>query len=170
MNQVTAMTIGIGVLGALANFLTATTLPVPIWVVFIAWASFFVMGGGIAGLGRAALAGLTGVAIASLTLLLIAFTSAGAVLASVLVGLGSAAMVQASRIPVISVVPCIVFGFASTVGTTMATGEPITSLALDNPGLVAAVAVLAGAAFGFAHETMAGWLASQSAADTAEES
>ncbi|WP_329955914.1 DUF1097 family protein [Cupriavidus necator] len=31
------------------TYLTATVFPVPVWATFIAWASFFVVGGGTAG-------------------------------------------------------------------------------------------------------------------------
>ena len=36
MRHMTAMSIGIGILGALATYLTATMLPLPVWVIFIA--------------------------------------------------------------------------------------------------------------------------------------
>ena len=43
------MTLSIGVLGGVAVAFTADVITVPIWVVFLAWASFFFVGGGIAG-------------------------------------------------------------------------------------------------------------------------
>ncbi len=60
MNEMTAMSIGIGVLGGLATFLTATILPLPVWVIFIAWASFFAAGGKVAGLRKSVTSNLTG--------------------------------------------------------------------------------------------------------------
>jgi len=48
MDSRTALTLSIGVLGGLAVALTAEVITVPIWVVFLAWASFFFVGGGIA--------------------------------------------------------------------------------------------------------------------------
>jgi hypothetical protein len=42
-----------------------------------------------------------------------------------------------------------VLGFACTVGAVAALGVPITQVSMSNPALVAAAAVLAGAAFGF---------------------
>ncbi|BCQ28932.1 hypothetical protein NK8_71220 (plasmid) [Caballeronia sp. NK8] len=55
---------------------------------FIAWASFFVLGGGRAGFVKSVALNLTGLVIASLTLLCIATTSGGAVAVAVLVGIG----------------------------------------------------------------------------------
>ena len=47
MDSRTALTLSIGVLGGLAVVLTAEVITVPIWVVFLAWASFFFVGGDI---------------------------------------------------------------------------------------------------------------------------
>jgi hypothetical protein len=61
-------------------------------------------------------------------------------------------MVQASKVPLLSAIPAIVWGFASTVGTTIATGKSITTLGLENPGLVAAAAMVLGGCFGLLSE------------------
>jgi hypothetical protein len=91
--------------------------------------------------------------IASLTLLCIATTSGSAFAVAVLVGIGSAAMVQASKLKLLDVLPAIVWGFASTVGTTVATGKAITTVGIQNPALVAAAALVTGAVFGIVSET-----------------
>jgi len=155
MKKPEALSVSIGVLGAVDTFVTATLIPVPVWVTFIAWASFVVVGGGRRGWVQSLACNGTGIVIASLTLLVIALSSAGAVGAAVLVGIGSAAMVQASKVPLLAPTPAIVWGFASLVGTTFATGVPITTLGLNNPLLVAALAMLIGASFGFAAEAFA---------------
>ena len=49
MKKPEAYTLSIGVLAVADTWLTGTLLPVPVWVTFIAWASFFVLGGGRAG-------------------------------------------------------------------------------------------------------------------------
>lgn len=152
MRHMTAMSIGIGILGALATYLTATMLPLPVWVIFIAWASFFTAGGGIAGLKQSVASNLTGVGIASLSLLATASLGGAPITAAICVGVVSAAMVQFGRVELLSLTPTVVFGFASTVGTSAALGLPITHVGLDNPGLVAAAAVVLGGIFGISHE------------------
>ncbi|MBD3885385.1 DUF1097 domain-containing protein [Phormidium tenue FACHB-886] len=152
MRKLDAYSISIGVLGAVDTYLTATLILVPVWVTFIAWASFFILGGKSSGLKQSIASNLTGVAIASLTLLSIALLNANPLVAAICVGLGSAAMVQVSKIPLLSAVPAIVWGFASTVGTTIATGNPITAPGLDNPALVAAAAMILGNVFGYLSE------------------
>ncbi|CAB3754724.1 DUF1097 domain-containing protein [Paraburkholderia solisilvae] len=152
MKQSDAYTLSIGMLAVVDTWLTSTVLPIPVWVTFIAWASFFVLGGGTAGFLKSVASNLTGLVISSLTLLAIATTSNTAMAIALCVGIGSAAMVQASKIKLLDVLPAIVWGFASTVGTTVATGKAITTLAPSNPALVAAAALVIGAVFGFVSE------------------
>lgn len=152
MKQLEAYSISIGVLGAVDTFLTATVIPVPVWVTFIAWASFFILGGKFEGLKRSIASNLTGIIIASLTLIAISVLNGNPVIAAICVGIGSAAMVQASKISLLSAIPAIVWGFASTVGTTVATNTPITTLDWNNPALVAATAMILGGIFGFLSE------------------
>ena len=154
MKKPEAYTLSIGVLAVADTYLTGTLLPVPVWVTFIAWASFFVLGGGRAGFIKSVASNLTGLVIASLTLLCITTTSGSALAVAVLVGIGSAAMVQASKIKLLDVLPAIVWGFASTVGTTVATGKAITTAGIANPALVAATALVTGAVFGFVSEVV----------------
>ncbi|MBD1918308.1 MULTISPECIES: DUF1097 domain-containing protein [Cyanophyceae] len=152
MKKLDAYSVSIGALGAVDTYLTATVILVPVWVTFIAWASFFILGGKASGLKQSIASNLTGIVIASLTLLTITALGANPFIAAVCVGLGSAAMVQASKVPLLTAIPAIVWGFASTVGTTVATGVPITTVGLTNPGLVAAVAMILGGLFGYLSE------------------
>lgn len=154
MKKPEAYTLSIGVLAVADTWLTGTIFPVPVWVTFIAWASFFVLGGGRAGFVKSVASNLTGLVIASATLLCISGTSGSALIVAVCVGVGSAAMVQASKIKLLDVLPAIVWGFASTVGTTVATGHAITTAGIGNPALVAAAALVTGAAFGFVSEVV----------------
>lgn len=152
MKSKEAYTVSIGVLAVVDTYLTATVLPVPVWVTFIAWASFFIVGGGNKGLVQSVASNLTGLAISSATLLAIAMAPGTPLMAAILVGIGSAAMVQASKATLLGILPAIVWGFASTVGTTVATGKPITTVGIDNPALVAATALVVGALFGWVSE------------------
>ncbi|PSB22542.1 DUF1097 domain-containing protein [filamentous cyanobacterium CCP1] len=152
MKKLDAYSVSIGVLGGIDTYLTATVILVPVWVTFIAWASFFILGGGKAGLVQSIVSNLTGILIASLTLLAIALIGDNAVVAAICVGIGSAAMVQVSKIPILTAIPAIVWGFASMVGTSVATGMPITTAGLNNPGIVAAAAMILGGLFGYLSE------------------
>jgi len=154
MKKSEAYTVSIGLLAFADTYLTATVFPVPVWVTFIAWASFFVVGGGTAGFVKSIASNLTGLVIASLSLLAIANSNQTPVIAAICVGVGSAAMVQASRLKLLDVLPAVVWGFASTVGTTVATGQAITTVGIHNPALVAAAALITGALFGIVSERL----------------
>jgi hypothetical protein len=145
--------------------MTATVLTIPVWVIFIAWASFFMLGAGAGGMVKSIASNLAGVVIASLTLLVIHALGGGTAIAAIAVGVGSAAMVQASKIGLLSKIPAIVWGFAATVGTVAATGHDITTASISNPALVAALSVVLGAVFGIASEY---WGAAMTALPAAE--
>lgn len=151
MSKATALSISVGILGGLSTWMTATVWPLPVWVLFLAWASFFFVGTGPRGLVTSVACNWVGIAIATCTLAVVGATSSAALLA-VAVGVGSLTMVQVSRLPRLSATPAIVFGFAMTVGTIAATGHDILTPGASNPALVAAVTALVGAGFGIASE------------------
>lgn len=151
MSKTTALSISVGVLGMVSTLMTATVWNLPVWVLFLAWASFFFVGSGVSGLAKSVACNWTGIAIATCTLLAVQGTT-GALWLSIAVGLGSFAMVQASRLSWISATPAIVFGFAMTVGTIAATGHSLTDLGVSNPALIAATTALVGGLYGVASE------------------
>lgn len=155
MTPLIALTISIAVLGGVDTYLTATILPIPVWVTFIAWASFFACGGGTAGFVKSVLSNWTGVLIATLSLLAITAMPTSPAWAAICVGVGSGAMVLASAAKVLGYPPAIVFGFASFVGTVVATNHPVTQGGLSHPTLVAALSMLVGACFGYVSEVFA---------------
>ncbi|ALZ25331.1 DUF1097 domain-containing protein [Pseudomonas aeruginosa] len=161
MKKQEAYTVSIGLLAVLDTYLTATVWPVPVWVTFIAWASFFIVGGGNAGFVRSVASNLAGLVISSLVLLGIATVSEAPFFIAILVGAGSALMVQASKVQLLSILPAIVWGFASTVGTTAVGGKPMTTPGLENPALIAAAALITGAVFGYVSERVGDALTSE---------
>ncbi|MBY5516845.1 DUF1097 domain-containing protein [Rhizobium leguminosarum] len=152
MPPLVAAMISLGVLGAIDTYITATVFPVPVWVTFIAWASFFACGGGQRGLIKSIVSNWTGIIIATITLLIIQFAPAHPIFVAILVGLGTSAMVLASSIPILSFTPAIVFGFASFVGTTAATNTTVVTSGINHPTLVAMAAMLLGGVFGLLSE------------------
>lgn len=155
MDSRSALTLSIGVLGGLAVVLTAEVITVPIWVVFLTWASFFFVGGGVGGWVRSLSSNIVGVIIASASLYGAHLMGGSLLATAVAVGIGSALMVQASWVPLLSTTPAVVVGFASTVSTVAGTGSGITVTTISHPTLVAAVACLLGASFGLLSEYVA---------------
>ena len=155
MDQRSALTLSIGVLGGVAVAFTATVNTVPIRVVFLAWASFFFVGGGPAGWVRSVASNLVGVVIACASLYAAHLFGGSLTAVAICVGIGSALMVQASWIGLLSTTPAVVVGFASTVSTVAGTGQLVTETSISHPGLVAACACVLGATFGIASEYLA---------------
>jgi hypothetical protein len=137
MSKVTALSISVGIFGVISTLITATIWNLPVWVLFFAWASFFFVGSGLSGFVTSVACNWAGIAIAAARLLSVQGTTS-ALWLSIAVGIGSFAMVQASRLPWISATPAIVFGFAMTVGTIAATRNGITTSGVSNPALIAA--------------------------------
>lgn len=163
MKPLFALTTSIAILGGLDTYLTATILPIPVWVTFIAWASFFACGGGTAGFVKSIMSNWSGIFIASCSMLAIAAMPSSPALAGLSVGIGSGAMILVSSLPGFGFPPAIVFGFASLVGTMVATGHPITEVSVQNPAIIAAIAMLVGDAFGFVSEKFANALTARAA-------
>lgn len=155
MDSRSALTLSIGVLGGVAVAFTATVITVPIWVVFLAWASFFFVGGGPAGWVRSVASNLVGVLIAVASLYAAYLLGGSLVATAIAVGVGSALMVQASWVGLLSTTPAVVVGFASTVSTVAGTGVLVHEASISHPGLVAACACVLGATFGIASEYLA---------------
>lgn len=83
MRKLDAYSVSIGVLGAVDTYLTATVILVPVWVTFIAWASFFILGGKLSALKQSIASNLMGIVIASLTLLAISALNANPLLVAI---------------------------------------------------------------------------------------
>ena len=152
MPPLVAAMISLGVLGAIDTYITATILPLPVWVTFIAWASFFACGGGSQGFVKSVASNWTGIIIASISLLAIHLAPSNPIFAAIFVGLGTSAMVAVSVWPLLSFTPAVVFGFASFVGTGAATDTTIATSGIAHPTLVAMAAMLLGACFGYVSE------------------
>lgn len=163
MSNYVALVISIGLLAVGDTYLTATILPIPVWVTFIAWASFFACGGGKAGFVQSVLSNWSGILIAAASLFCIGLLGGSAVAAAICVGTGSAGMIVVTKLRLIPYPPAIVFGFASFVGTTAATGHGVTTPGIENPILIAGFSMLVGAAFGFVSEVFANALTTRSA-------
>jgi hypothetical protein len=154
-----ASTVSIGLLAGLSCLLTGFVITVPIWVLFIGWASFFAAGGGVDGAAKSLVMNGLGIASATATMLAIAALggSTWAVAGCVVVGAGI--LVFITRDGLLSFTPAGFFGFASVVGTIAATGTAITaSVSFTHPVVLVLGAIVLGTAFGFASEWLGGLL------------
>ncbi len=175
MSANTALAISVGVLGAVATWLFLGPLggALAIWAAFIAWGCFFHCGGQEQGLQSAILNNAAGAIIAGITLFVATTTGVADSLglpiwAAICVGVGVAAIVLLSNVPVFAAVPAQVYGFASVVAYTLMTKDDagnltaagsLTAASLDNPVVVVILSMILGAIFGYVSEKVAGMLA-----------
>jgi hypothetical protein len=145
----TASTVVIGVLAVLSCLLTAYVITVPVWVVFVGWASFFAAGGGTAGLAKSLLMSFVGVIVAVLVLLVVQPFGGSAWSVAVAVGIGAAILVALSAVKGLEFTPAGFLGFASTFGVLAAGGGGVLdSVSFTHPVVQVVVALLIGAFFG----------------------
>jgi hypothetical protein len=167
MSSNTALAISVGVLGAIATYLFLGPLggALAIWAAFIAWGCYFHCGGKEQGLQSAILNNAAGAVIGGLTLLAAGAAIGGsmpaAVWPAICVGIGVAAMVLLANVPMFSVIPAQVYGFASVVAYTLMkdAGGSLTAASMENPVVVVILSMIIGAVFGYVSEKLAGMLA-----------
>ena len=163
MNLVTALALVIGLLGGVATLLFIGPLApfgLQIWAAFLAWASFFGAGGTRDALVKSLAANLWGVLWATIALVLVGkFGGGGVVVIGAIVGVAVGLMILGAHIPLLSVVPAQVYGFAPTAAFGLLKGAPGTDLGLGTgPFTTIAVSMIIGALFGFASAKIAAML------------
>jgi len=151
MQARTASTLVIGVLAALSCLLTAYVIMVPVWVVFIAWASFFAAGGGTSGLAKSLVMSVVGVIVGVLVVLAVQPFGGAAWSVAVAVGVGAAILVALSAVKGLEFTPAGFLGFASLFGVLSAGGGGVLDpVSFTHPAVQVVVALIIGAVFGLA--------------------
>ena len=165
MSANTALAVSVGVLGAIATWLFLGPLggALAIWAAFIAWGCYFHCGGKEQGLQSTIVNNAAGALIAGITLMVAGAAIGGslpaAVWPAICVGLGVAAMVLLANVPMFSVIPAQVYGFASVAAYSLMKGGSMTAMSLENPVVVVILSMAIGAVFGYVSEKLAGMLA-----------
>lgn len=163
MNLVTALAIVIGVMGAGATYVVlgpAASLGLQIWIVFIAWGSFFHCGGGEAGLKNSVVANIWGAICATVALVLIAKVGGNSLpVISAIVGVTVAVMILGAQVPLLAAIPAAVYGYAATAGYTLLTKGDALNFALTGPLPTVALSCIAGGVLGYVSGKIAGALA-----------
>lgn len=164
MNLVTALALVIGALGALATWLfldPLSALGLQIWAAFIAWGSFYHCGGGDAGLKNSIVGAIWGALMATVALIAMPIVGMGAVGAGLCVGATVVAMILGAHVPLLSVIPAAVYGYASTAAfALMKSGAVADSAAITtSPFLNIVVSMIIGSLLGYVSEKLAKSLA-----------
>jgi Protein of unknown function (DUF1097) len=161
MNIITALAIVIGALAAVATYLClGTGLGLQVWALFIGWGCFFHAGGKEAGVKNSAINHIWGAIVAAIALILVAKIGGGTLGASIIVGVSVVVLVLGAHLPLLSVIPAAVYGYASTAALCLLSG-----VALGEPGAVikaaamVVISMIIGNCFGYVSEKLASSLA-----------
>jgi hypothetical protein len=150
-----ASTVVIGLLAGLSCLVTAYVVEVPIWVLFIAWASFFAAGGGTQGFVRSLTMNVAGIASAVASLAVIEALGGEPWAVALTVVFGAGILVAIGDLDLLSFTPAGFLGFASIVGTVSASGISVTAaITFDHPAVQVLVAMALGAVFGIVSEKL----------------
>ncbi len=160
MSQLSALSLSIGVLGAVATWLFLTVGGILIWAGFIGWACYFHNGGTNEALKTTIICNIFGSLCAWAAAMLIlgiplANTLTLPVWAGICVGVLVWALCMAANIKALSSIPSSVYGFAATFAFLLQTPEMLslanlTSLTLKNAFIVVSLSMVIGALFGYA--------------------
>lgn len=176
MTSLVALSVSIGVLGAVATWLALGPLSgiIIIWTVFVGWATFFAVGGDSAALKKAIIHNVFGVICAWVAALIILGIPLGDTIglpiwAAIVVGVTVLAMCLAAHVQALSTIPASVFGYASTFAFLLQTPDALstgalTSVSFDNALLVIAVSLIVGAIFGLLSGKLGGALTAKAPA------
>ncbi len=167
MNQLTALSISIGVLAGLATFLAVGPLSGVffIWAATISWAAYFALGGTTEAAKNTAVCGIFGVALATYAAVLITKISPDAMLgfpltAAFIVTVSVIVLCLAANIPALSAIPASVLGYSATFAYLLQTPsklspEVLLNVGWDNPMLIVSFSLALGVGFGIASAKLA---------------
>jgi len=170
MTSLVALSVSIGVLGAVATWLALGPLAgfFLIWVGFIAWATFFATGGNNAALKTTIVCGIWGVIcawVAGLILTNVAVALPANAWPAIVVGVTVLVLCLGAHVEMLSNIPAAVYGYAATAALMLMGGAlstegagALTAANFTNPLIIVSVSIVIGAVFGLLSGKLAGAL------------
>ena len=154
-NETWALAVAFGVASVPWTYAFVAEFHLPLWPSFVASASFFAAGGGVAGLVRGYVGNVAGIGYAVATLLVVGAVGGGPLALALVVG---AFMLVASLhafVPRLGFSPAAFFGYATLFGVHAAGAGAFGLGGLAGEALAAIVAMLLGACIGLAVDGVA---------------
>jgi hypothetical protein len=169
MTQLLAVSLSIGILGAIWAFLALGPLSafVLVWAGFIAWGCFFHSGADTKALAKTIVGNTYGALVAWIALLIIVnvpVPALGTFWSAIVVGVTVFCLVIVASVDLLSVVPANVYGYAALVAYSLhqpsaaaATGplQNLVSPSFANPLVLLIVSMVIGALFGYVSDQVA---------------
>ena len=166
MSQLVALSLSIGVLGAVATFLFLSFMPhYLIWAAFIAWGCYFATGGNTEALKKTITCNIFGAICGWVAAVLIVSLQGAAAMNSVIVGVTLLVMCLAAHVGALATIPASVFGYACVFAFALSnpaqtfTKESLMSATPANALVAVVASMVIGAIFGLLSSKMSGALA-----------
>ena len=158
MNLINALSISIGVLAAVATYLSlGTGLGLQVWALFLGWGSFYHAGGKMDGLKNSAINHVWGAVLAALALFAIGTVAGSVLVTSIIVGISVVILVLGAHTPALATIPAGVYGYASTAAFCLLTAVALGDItAVFKATAVVVVSLIVGNIFGLVSEKAAG--------------
>ncbi|MBP2562527.1 hypothetical protein J2857_005318 [Neorhizobium galegae] len=172
MPTVLATALGVGILGGIATWGFLSIGTILIWAAFVAWASFFAIGGDNRAVGLNITSNAFGVFVAWIVALLILSSPVAGLPAPIWVGLlvfiSVVVYILASPFAPVSSVPAVTLGYATTFAYISQTPDAFTyasllSASFKNVLIVIIVSMTIGTLFGYASAKLSAAFASKTA-------
>lgn len=164
MNLINALSISIGLLAAVATYLSfgtslGTVLGLQVWALFIGWGSFYHAGGKTDGLTKSAINHIWGAGLAAIALFAIGTIAGSVLVTSIIVGISVVILVLGAHAPALATIPAGVYGYASTAGFCLLTAVALGDfVAVLKGAIIVVLSLIVGNIFGFVSEKGAGML------------
>ncbi len=166
MDLIVALAISIGVLGGIATWVCLGLLAgasLQIWAIFIAWACFYHCGGGETGLKNTIICNIVGAIIAWIALVIVVNTGSiggsmpAGVWAGIVVGVTVFILVLLAKVPALSAIPAMVYGYAAVAAFFLLSGANanVTAGNFTNPLVAVIVSMVIGAVLGYISQKIA---------------
>jgi len=173
MKQLSALSLAIGILGAVATFICLKFGGLLIWAVFIAWGCFFQCGGDDSALRNTIVSNIFGSLVASIGALIIlnvplANSLSLPLWAAIVVGVTVWLICIAANVKALSTIPANVYGYAATFAFLLQTPDKLstsalTSVSMSNAFIAVSISMVVGALFGYASGKLGATLTSKTA-------
>ena len=139
-----SLSVSVGIVGAIATYVSGAWDTYNVWIGFIAWGAFLALNNDMKNTIQS---GVMGAVLAAVMFILAGNLGAAAWCLPVAVGQTVFALVWLTSMPMFTSATTAVYTYAATVGLVVGTGGDVASQSMDNPLVTVIVSIVLGCVF-----------------------
>ena len=139
-----SLSVSVGIVGAIATYVSGAWDTYNVWIGFIAWGAFLALNNDM---NNTIQSGVMGAVLAAVMFILAGKLGSAAWCLPVAVGLTVFALVWLTSMPMFTSATTAVYTYAATVGLVVGTGGDVASQSMDNPLVTVIVSIVLGCVF-----------------------